>query len=96
MNRFAGSTNVCLECWLWKVNQWIQGSKTGSSMPASDIPLILSMGTQVVALIEVRGLEGKMVHPPKALGVIVQSPSDHWHSYRVRFPDGIEASFTRR
>jgi predicted nucleotidyltransferase len=27
--------------------------------------------------------------------VIVQSPADYWHSYRVRFLDGFEASFAR-
>jgi predicted nucleotidyltransferase len=58
--------------------------------------LILSVGTQVVALVEVRGTDGKPVHPRGAVGVIIQSPSDYWHSYRVRFPDGFEASFARK
>ncbi|HZK80380.1 MAG TPA: nucleotidyltransferase domain-containing protein [Humisphaera sp.] len=58
--------------------------------------LILSLGTQVVALAEVRGTDGKPVHPRGAVGVIVQSPADYWHSYRVRFPDGFEAAFGRQ
>jgi predicted nucleotidyltransferase len=58
--------------------------------------LILSVGTQVVALVEVRGPAGSAVHPRGAVGVVVQSPSDYWHSYRVRFPDGHEASFRRQ
>jgi predicted nucleotidyltransferase len=58
--------------------------------------LILSTGTQVVALVEVRGTDGKAVHPRGAVGVVIQSPSDYWHSYRVRFPDGFEAAFHRR
>ena len=58
--------------------------------------LILSVGTQVVALVEVRGTDGAVVHPRGAVGVIVRAPSDYWHSYRVRFPDGFEASFRRQ
>jgi hypothetical protein len=58
--------------------------------------LILSPGTQVVVLVEVRGTDGKPVHPRGAVGVIIQSPSDYWHSYRVRFPDRFEASFHRQ
>ena len=58
--------------------------------------LILSPGTQVVALTEVRGTDGKPIHPRGAVGVIVQSPADYWHSYRVRFLDGFETAFTRK
>ena len=31
-----------------------------------------------------------------AVGVVVQAPADYWHSYRVRFPDHFEASFSRQ
>jgi predicted nucleotidyltransferase len=58
-------------------------------------PLILPVGTQVVALVEVRDTDGKPVHPRGAAGVVIQAPSDYWHSYRVRFPDGFETSFKR-
>jgi predicted nucleotidyltransferase len=58
--------------------------------------LILPVGTQVVALVEVRGTDGRPAHPRGAVGVITQSPADVWHSYRVRFPDGFEASFRRQ
>jgi uncharacterized protein len=57
--------------------------------------LILPIGTQVVALVEVKGTDGKPVHPRGAVGVVTQSPSDYWHSYRVRFADAFEASFKR-
>jgi len=57
--------------------------------------LILSPGTQVVALVEVKGPDGKTVHPRGAVGVVVQSPADHLHSYRVRFPDDFLATFKR-
>jgi predicted nucleotidyltransferase len=58
--------------------------------------LILSVGTQVVALVEVRGTNGKPVHPRGAVGVVIGAPADYWHSYRVRFPDGFEAAFGRQ
>jgi len=58
--------------------------------------LILSVGTQVVTLTEVRGANDKTVHPRGAVGVIVQAPADNSHAYRVRFPDGFEAPLRRR
>jgi uncharacterized protein len=58
--------------------------------------IILPIGTQVVALVEVRGNDGKPVHPRGAVGVVVQAPADYWHSYRVRFPDSFEAMFRRQ
>jgi uncharacterized protein len=65
------------------------------SEPPAPSPLILSVGTQVVSLVEVRGTDGKPVHPRGAAGVVIQSPADYWHSYRVRFLDGFETSFKR-
>jgi predicted nucleotidyltransferase len=64
------------------------------SEPATNF--ILPIGTRVVALMEVRGPDGQPVHPRGAVGVVVQAPSDYWHSYRVRFPDDFEAAFHRR
>jgi predicted nucleotidyltransferase len=64
-------------------------------MNPTDPPLILPIGTQVVTLAEIHGPDGKPVHPRRAVGVIVQSPADYWHAYRVRFPDGFEASLKR-
>jgi hypothetical protein len=58
--------------------------------------LILPVGTRVVALAEVRGTDGKPVHPRGAVGVVIQAPVDYWHSYLVRFVDGFEAGFHRR
>lgn len=52
--------------------------------------LIYSAGTQVVVLRDVVGPGGQIQHPRGAVGVIVRSPSDLEHSYRVRFPDGVE------
>jgi hypothetical protein len=58
--------------------------------------LILSVGTQAVSLVEVKGTDGLPVHPRGAVGVVIQAPSDYWHSYRVRFPGGFEAAFKRQ
>jgi predicted nucleotidyltransferase len=57
--------------------------------------LILSVGTQVVALVEVKGPDGRPAHPRGAVGVVVQTPADYWHCYRVRFPDGLEVALKR-
>jgi predicted nucleotidyltransferase len=43
----------------------------------------------------VRGTDGKPVHPRGAVGVVTQAPADYWHAYRVRFPDGFDASLKR-
>lgn len=59
------------------------------------MPHLLPVGTQVVSTVEVRGTDGKVVHPKGAVGVVTQSPADYWHSYRVRFLDGFEVSLKR-
>lgn len=57
--------------------------------------LIYSVGSQVVSLIEVVGQNGRLLHPRGSVAVIVRSPQDLEHPYRVRFSDGIEESLTR-
>src|SRR3954454_2396420 len=57
--------------------------------------LIYSLGTQVVTLVEVLGQSDKVLHPRGSVGVVVRSPVDLDHSYRVRFADGIEGSLNR-
>ncbi|MCC9607771.1 nucleotidyltransferase domain-containing protein [Blastopirellula sp. JC732] len=54
--------------------------------------LIFSPGTQVVALRDIVGPNGRTLHPRGAVGVVVKSPVDLQHSYRIRFPDGFEES----
>ena len=54
--------------------------------------LIYPVGAQVVTLTEISGSGGRILHPRGAVGVIVKSPSDQTHTYRVRFTDGVEAS----
>jgi predicted nucleotidyltransferase len=57
--------------------------------------LIFSLGTQVVTLVDVAGAGGAVLHPRGAVGVVVKAPTDHEHSYRVRFADGYEAPLKR-
>jgi uncharacterized protein len=56
--------------------------------------LIFSVGTQVVTLVDIPGSSG-IVHPRGTVGVVMKSPTDHEHSYRVRFSDGLEAPLKR-
>jgi hypothetical protein len=57
--------------------------------------LIFSVGTQVVTLVDIPAAGGLIRHPRGTVGVIVKAPTDHEHSYRVRFPDGFEAALKR-
>ncbi len=57
--------------------------------------LIFSEGTQVVSLREIVGQNGRTLHPRGAVGVIVRSPSDLDHAYRIRFSDGGEHALLR-
>jgi hypothetical protein len=54
--------------------------------------LIHSPGTQVVTRVDIAADSGRLLHPSGAVGVVVKSPADLDHAYRVRFPDGIEVS----
>jgi hypothetical protein len=53
--------------------------------------MIYAAGTQVVTNKPVQNVAGKIAHPVGAVGVIVRSPQDRQHAYRVRFTDGFEA-----
>ncbi|MGD8451340.1 MAG: nucleotidyltransferase domain-containing protein [Phycisphaerae bacterium] len=62
---------------------------------AYDPNAIVPPGTQVVSRIGVQAAGSDVQHPPGAVGLIVKSPADHTHSYRVRFADGSEATLRR-
>jgi hypothetical protein len=53
---------------------------------------ILSAGTQIVSLVEIRGANRSVVHPRGAVGVITRTPIAKESHYLIRFPDGFEAS----
>ena len=58
--------------------------------------LIVPAGTEVVARIAVRTIGAQQTLPKGAVGVVIQSPTDNSHAYRVRFPDGSEAMLKRQ
>lgn len=62
----------------------------------NNLPSILPVGTAVVSRVEIKRRDGRPAHPAGAAGLIVQSPADVEHSYRVRFPGGDEVSLKRR
>jgi predicted nucleotidyltransferase len=55
-------------------------------------PLIYSVGTQVVVQKETYHINRRVAHPAGSVGVIVRSPIDRTHTYRVKFNDGFEAA----
>jgi hypothetical protein len=57
--------------------------------------LIYSVGTKVVTLVDIPSSGGLILHPRGTVAVVVKSPTDHEHCYRVRFPDGLEAPLKR-
>src|SRR3982750_1866772 len=59
------------------------------------LPPILPAGTKVVARSAVTGPHNEPLHPAGSVAVIIASPLDPTHTYRVRFTDGGEASLKR-
>ena len=57
--------------------------------------LILPVGTQVVARVEVKTSTGELVCLQGAVGTIVQSPTDNSHAYRIQLPDGALVNLRR-
>ncbi len=64
------------------------------SQEMSHQPDNISAGTQVVALVEVRGANQSLVHPRGAVGVVTRTPTGSDRHFLVRFPDGFEKSLT--
>lgn len=64
-------------------------------MPTAPPPSILPVGTRVVARVAVVE-NGVAQHPPGAVGIVVGTPVDPQHGYRVRFPGGVEVPLARR
>lgn len=55
-------------------------------------PLIYSVGTQVVVQKETYHANQLVAHPAGSVGLVVRSPIDRTHAYRVKFNDGFEAA----
>jgi uncharacterized protein len=58
-------------------------------------PLILPVGTQVVTRAPIHNTAGDVAYLAGAVGVIVKSPVDVTHVYRVRFMDGTDVPLKR-
>ncbi len=55
-------------------------------------PLIFSIGTQVVVQKDTYHANHRVCAPGGSVGVIIRSPVDRSHAYRVKFNDGFEAA----
>ncbi len=55
--------------------------------------MILPLGTRVVLRVPIAGT--RSAYPVGAVATIVQAPADMTHAYRVRLPDGFEATASR-
>lgn len=55
-------------------------------------PLIFPTGTQVVVQKDTYHANRRVAHPAGSVGVIMRSPIDRSHAYRVKFNDGFEAA----
>lgn len=56
------------------------------------VPLIFSVGTQVVVQKDTYHANLRVAHPAGSVGIVIRSPIDRSHAYRVRFNDGFEAA----
>jgi hypothetical protein len=61
----------------------------------TNLPLILPVGTQVVSHIDITNSVGDVTFAAGAVGILIKSPIDVNHAYRVRFMDGTEQSLKR-
>src|SRR5499427_2826836 len=74
------------------------GCRMGADLKPGDVNpnLVLPVGTRIVTRVEVKTDAARALRPVGAVAEIVAAPIDALHSYRVRFPDGAEASLRRR
>ena len=57
--------------------------------------LIIPAGTQIVSRIEIKGNDDRLLCMAGSVGVIVKSPTDNSHAYRVRLPNDAEITLRR-
>jgi uncharacterized protein len=57
---------------------------------------IVPIGTQVVCNVDVKNSAGDVLFAKGVVGIIVKSPVDNTHAYRVRFMDETELALFRR
>lgn len=54
------------------------------------------VGTQIVSTVPIHNSSGAVILTSGAVGVIVKTPADPTHAYRVRFTDGTETTLKRQ
>ncbi|HKQ38707.1 MAG TPA: hypothetical protein VJ063_11560 [Verrucomicrobiae bacterium] len=59
------------------------------------VHLILSAGTRIVTRNNANQIGGGCLIPAGGVAVIIESPSDAQHAYKVRFNDGAQAMLRR-
>jgi uncharacterized protein len=57
-------------------------------------PKNVPAGTQVVALVAIRGSNNVLVHPRGAVGIVTRTPCGDETHFTIRFPDGFESALT--
>ena len=57
--------------------------------------LIIPVGTQVVSRIEVKNKQNKIICIPGGVGVIIHSPTNNSHAYKIRLTDDSEIVLNR-
>ena len=57
--------------------------------------LIIPVGTQVVSRIEVKNKQDKIICIPGGVGVVIYSPTDNSHAYKIRLTDDSEIVLNR-
>lgn len=66
-----------------------------TDLRTSNLHLIIPVGTQIVARVEMLDALGNLLCPRGAVGVVTHAPLDQQHAYRVLFANGVEASLQR-
>src|SRR5690349_1999215 len=64
-------------------------------MANTQAELIIPAGTQVVTRVALHDAAGAIIRPRGAVSLLVASPVDASHTYRVHFADGGEAALRR-
>jgi hypothetical protein len=62
-------------------------------MQPKPTPRIPPLGTQLVTRVEQPATTDRVAVPAGAVGVIIKSPADAAHAYRVQLVSGAEVSF---
>ena len=57
--------------------------------------LIIPVGTQIVSRIDLKNTDNTIISPQGAVGVIIHSPTDNSHNYKIRLSNDVEICLNR-